>query len=131
MISNKTLKRDSKPEDWASSVNFLTILCYEFTYLSKIKGFCKHGVRMMKFQPNPPRKTCPLALGRLLVSLPFSQAGRLLNCLRNSPGRVETSFIFHSNKVLLWGGGKRSEEGKGFFCFVFFFLWGLRGFVLF
>jgi len=95
------------------------MLFYECTYLSKIKGFCKHSVMMLKFQPSPLRETCLLALHLPLASLRFSQAGCLLHCQSISTGKVETCFIFHSSEVLTCGGGKRLEEGRGFFGLAF------------
>lgn len=71
-ILNKAVNRDSKSEDLSTSVNFLTILFYEFTYPSKIKGFCKHSVMMLKIQPNLLQKlsASPMSSAHFPVFLP-------------------------------------------------------------
>lgn len=119
MVSKKTLNRDSKPEDWASSVNFLNMLLSEFTYLSKIKAFCKE-CDDVPAQPSQLK----LPSGPLLPSC-FSAflPGRPFAALPEQFYRLSWDIFYFP---IQWGfiewGGKRSEEGRGF---LFWFLWGL------
>lgn len=87
MISDKTVNRDSKPEDWASSVNFLTILCYELPV--KNQRLLQTDCDDAEFQSNPPYETGLPSLRYLSFLVPV---------------------------MFYWEGGKKLEEGKGFFC---------------
>lgn len=124
MVSKKTLNRDSKPEDWVTSLNFLTILLSEFTYLSKIKGFCR-----VWWCSSPILPVQPGLWSSAVFSLPCLSLRQATCCITRAILQAELRNPLFSCPVRLYCTGREKTRGRQRIFFVLFSL-GLVGLCL-
>lgn len=116
MISNKTLNRDSKPEDWASYSKLSSHIFLRIYIPVKNQRFLQTQCddAEVPAQPSPQkRSTGPLSSSRL-----SSCCSHLLHRRSNSPGRDEMFYFSFQWGFIVWGREKIGGR-KRIFCFRF------------